>query len=75
LHGAGIDEGALDFVLGAEALVGLGTRLDVLHLHLHERAAAAAHVHVVALENAPHALVPFDEIADADFDCRDLGHG
>ena len=47
LHVARVDEGALDLVLGAEALVGLGAGLDVLHLDLHEGAAAAADVHVV----------------------------
>jgi hypothetical protein len=38
------------------------------HLDLHEGAAAAADVHVVT-EHAPDALVPLDQVADADFDC------
>src|SRR6267142_2316167 len=74
LHVARVDERPLDLVLGAEALVGLGARLDVLHLHLHEGAAAAAHVHVIALQHAPDALVPFQQVAGTDADCFDLGH-
>ena len=50
--------GALDLVVGAEARVGLGAGVDVLHLNLHERAAAAADVHVVAFEHPPDPLCP-----------------
>src|SRR6185436_11129365 len=74
LHVARVDIRALDLVLGAEALVGLGAGLDVLHLDLHERAAATADVHVVGLEDAPDALVPLEEISGTDPDCFDLGH-
>src|SRR2546423_372890 len=70
----GVDLDALDLVLGAEALVGLGAGLDVLHLHLHEGAAAAADVHVVGLEHAPDALVPLEEVTDTDLDCFNFGH-
>ena len=50
-------------------------RLDVLHLDLHEGAAAAAYVHVVGLEHAPYALIPFDQVAGANFGCEDFCHG
>src|SRR6266480_1548575 len=75
LHVARVDVGALDLVLGAEALVGLGAGLDVLHLDLHEGAAAAADVDVVGLDDAPDALVPLEQVSGADLDCFDLGHG
>ena len=75
LHLARIDERALDLVLGAEALVGLGALVDVLHLDLHERAAAPADVHVVALQHAPDPLVPLEELAGPDLDCFDFCHG
>src|SRR5262245_36304067 len=75
LHLARIDESAFDLVLGAEALVGLGALVDVLHLDLHEGAAAAADVDVVGLEHPPDALVPLEELTGTDLDCFDFGHG
>src|SRR5262245_859372 len=75
LHFARIYERALDLVLGAEALVGLGALVDVLHLDLHEGATAVADVDVVGLEHAPDALVPLEKIAGTDLDCFNLGHG
>ena len=74
LHLPLVDEGPLDLVLGADALVLLGARLDVLHLDLHEGAAAAADVHVVGFEHAPDALFPLDQVAGADFGCRYFRH-
>ena len=37
--------------------------------------AAAADVDVVALQDAPHALVPLEELSGTDSDCFDLCHG
>jgi len=74
LHLARIDERALDLVLGAKPLIGLGADLDVLHLDLHEGAAATADVNVIALDHAPDALVPLEQVADPDSDCLDLRH-
>jgi len=72
---ARVDVRTLDLVLRAEALVGLGASLDVLHLDLHESAAAAADVDVVGLEDAPDPLVPLEQVSGADLDGFDLGHG
>jgi hypothetical protein len=30
---------------------------------------------VIRLQHAPDALVPFDQVADADLDCFNFGHG
>src|SRR6267154_580215 len=75
LHLARIDESTLDLVLGADALVGLGAGLDVLHLDLHEGPAASADVHVVAFDHPPDPLLPFEQMTDADFGSEDFGHG
>src|SRR4029079_5395430 len=69
-----VDECALDLVFGAKPLVGFRSGLDILHLDLHERAAAPANVNVIALDHAPDALIPLEQVADPDLDRFHLCH-
>jgi hypothetical protein len=75
LHLARLDVRALDLLVRPEALVRLGAGLDVLHLDLHECAAASADVHVIGFQHAPHALVPFEQVADPDLGREYFRHG